>query len=227
MSRTVLTPQAPTGWLLIKVNALVICHGSISAMWCVQHFAGYEGGTGASCWEPEICSFFLKKNLGCAGSLLWCAGSSLLHAGFLQLQRAGSTFYLQWLLSLRNTGSETHGFSSCRILGACWPWWCAEFTGEGLGTELLALERSGKLGGSHYSRYEGRPCPYMVITEPQPAWIFPSSSFSPFLALQHELMPEITSLMVQSPGLCSGCEGQLAGVSGIKWADLCCWSSFH
>lgn len=30
MSRTVLTPQAPTGWLLIKVNALVICHGSIS-----------------------------------------------------------------------------------------------------------------------------------------------------------------------------------------------------
>ena len=58
MSRTVLTPQAPMGWLLIKVNALVICHGSISAMWCVQHFAGYEDGTGTSCWVPEIYSFF-------------------------------------------------------------------------------------------------------------------------------------------------------------------------
>ena len=58
MSRTVLTPQAPTGWLLIKVTALVICHGSLSAMWCVQHFAGYEDGTGPSCWVPEICSFF-------------------------------------------------------------------------------------------------------------------------------------------------------------------------
>ena len=68
------------------------------------------------------------------------------------------------LLLFRNTGSKTHGFSRCRILGGCGPWGCSEFTGEGLGTELLALERSGKSGGSHYRRYEGRPCPYMVIT---------------------------------------------------------------
>ena len=47
-------------------------------------------------------------------------GSSLLRAGFLQLQRAGATlslwsrgFSLQWLLSLQSMGSRCSGFSSC------------------------------------------------------------------------------------------------------------------
>ena len=40
-----------------------------------------------------------------------CIGSSLLHAGFFQLQRAG--FSLWWLLLWWSTGSRLAGFSSC------------------------------------------------------------------------------------------------------------------
>ena len=52
--------------------------------------------------------------------LFGCVGSSLLHAGFLWLHRAGATlllrcavFSLLWLLLLQSTGSRHAGFSSC------------------------------------------------------------------------------------------------------------------
>ena len=64
-----------------------------------------------------------------------CVGSSLLHAGFLWLRRAGATlllrcadFSLLWLLLLRSTGSRHAGFSSCGLralehrLGRCGAW---------------------------------------------------------------------------------------------------------
>ena len=55
----------------------------------------------------ELPSFFFFNKL----FIFVCFGSSLLIAGFLQLQCAG--FSLQWLLLLCSTGSGHAGFSSC------------------------------------------------------------------------------------------------------------------
>ena len=61
--------------------------------------------------------------------ILGCAGSSLLYASFLQLQRVGVTLQLscvgfssRWLFSLQGTGSRHSGFSSCGIQAQ--QWWC-------------------------------------------------------------------------------------------------------
>ena len=48
-----------------------------------------------------------------------CAGSSMQHAGFLQLWCAG--FSLQWLLLLQSMGSREHGLSSCSATGLTAP----------------------------------------------------------------------------------------------------------
>ena len=81
--------------------------------------------------EPNLCLPNVEQSQlnGCSegvkgcffNSLVFgCAGSSLLHAGFLRLWRAGATlsfqdegFSLWWLLLLQSTGSNYAGFSSC------------------------------------------------------------------------------------------------------------------
>ena len=117
MSRTVLTPQAPMGWLLIKVNALVICHGSISAMWCVQHFAGYEDGTGTSCWVPEIYSFFFFNlavlSLCCDAQGLHCCTWGFSSCSEQGLLSSCSGFSCLGTQALRHMGIWTMGM--CRV----------------------------------------------------------------------------------------------------------------